>query len=298
MSTSDAKPKNQTGEQATEPSTQAPQRYNAIIRILAGEGKESISVHKDVLCKGSDFFVKACSKAWLQDEEDKYITDGVVTVEAVDLTTMDLYIHWKYYDKVDISRIHDARIQPTTGSTRKAHDGTANILSEMKELVKLYVAGDYFLEGYHLSNQVISELAIRVERWSNGSPFTSGSIIDYVWDNTSPNATLRSLILDSCSATATMESLLDGSGYPQEFIHDLMLRGIELRDLEPSIKVPRIETHCQYHQHKGEQAPEEKGKCKEWARDAKWSVAGLPVRKLELRAQRPVFPQTGWSLVP
>ncbi|KAK5740097.1 Ankyrin repeat and BTB/POZ domain-containing protein 1 [Elasticomyces elasticus] len=278
MSTSHGKPKHQTNEQATEPSTQAPQCYNAIIRILAGEGRESISVHKDVLCRNSDFFVKACSKAWMQEEEDKYLTDGIVTVETVDLTTMDLYIHWK--------------------RPRKAHDGTAYNLSEIEELVKLYVAGDYFLQSYHLSNQIISELAIRVERWSNGSPFTSGSIIDYVWDNTAPDATLRSLILDSCSATATMESLLDGSGYPQEFIHDLMLRGIELRDLEPSIKVPRIETHCRYHEHKGEQAAEEKGKCKEWARNAKWSVAGLPVKKLELRSQRPVFPEPGWSLVP
>ncbi|KAK3656311.1 Ankyrin repeat and BTB/POZ domain-containing protein 1 [Elasticomyces elasticus] len=297
MSTSDGKPKNQAGEQAPEPFTQAPQRYNAVIRLLAGKDRESISVHRDVLCRGSDFFVKACSKAWLQDEEDKYITDGIVTVEAVDLTTMDLYIHGKYYDKIDISRIHDVRKRPTTSGPRKAHDGTACNLSEIGELVRLYVAGDYFLESYHLSNQIISELAIRVERWSNGSPFIEGSLIDYVWDNTAPDATLRSLILDSCSATATMESLLDGSGYPQEFIHDLMLRGIELRDLEPSIKVPRIETHCRYHEHKGDQAAEEKARCKEWARDAKWSVAGLPVKKLELRAQRPVFPEPGWSLV-
>ncbi|KAK5679244.1 Ankyrin repeat and BTB/POZ domain-containing protein 1 [Elasticomyces elasticus] len=251
MSTSDAKPKNQTGEQATEPSTQVPQRYNAIIRILAGEGRESISVHKDVLCRNSDFFVKACSKAWLQEEEDKYITAGIVTVEAVDLTTMDLYIHWKYYDKVDISRIHNVRKPPTKGALREAHDRTTDNLSEIEELVKLYVAGDYFLESYHLSNQIISELAIRVERWSNGSPFTEGSLIDYVWDNTASDATLRSLILDSCSATATLESLLGDLRYPQEFIHDRELREIELRGLAPPMRKPKIKTHCyMYHEHK------------------------------------------------
>ncbi|KAK5732052.1 Ankyrin repeat and BTB/POZ domain-containing protein 1 [Elasticomyces elasticus] len=194
MSISNAKPKNQTNEQATEPSTQAPQRYNAIIRILAGEDRESISVHKDVLCRNSDFFVKACSKAWMQEEEDKYLTDGIVTVETVDLTTMDLYIHWKYYDKVDISRIHDVRKEATTGGPRKAHDRTTDNLGEIEELVKLYVAGKYFLESYRLSNQIISELAIRVERWSNGSPFTGESIIDYVWDNTASGELLRSLI--------------------------------------------------------------------------------------------------------
>ncbi|KAK4950088.1 Ankyrin repeat and BTB/POZ domain-containing protein 1 [Elasticomyces elasticus] len=309
MSTSEAKPKNQTGEQATEPSTQSPQRYNTIIRILAGKGKESISVHKDVLCRGSDFFVKACSKAWLQEEEEEYITDGVIAIETVDPTTMDLYIHWKYYDKVDISRIHDARNQPTTGSPRKAHDGTANILSEIEELVKLYVAGDYFLESYHLSNQVISELAIRTARWSNGSPFTGGSIIDYVWDNTAPGTSLRSLILDSYNATATVESLLRGPQYPEEFTHDRELREIELRGLAPPMRKPKIKTLCYMsHEHKGEQAAEEKAKCRKWAEaqmtarnkgacDSTRRAQGLPAKIVGGGAQRPVFPETGWLLL-
>ncbi|KAK4892957.1 Ankyrin repeat and BTB/POZ domain-containing protein 1 [Elasticomyces elasticus] len=276
------------------------QRYNAIIRILAGEGRESISVHKDVLCRNSDFFVKACSKAWMQEEEDKYFTDGIVTVETVDLTTMDLYIHWKYYGKIDISRIHAVR-GPETKSDR------SNI-SEVEALLKLYVAGKYFFESSRLSNQVISELAIRVERWRNGSPFTGGSLIDYVWDNTASGDTLRSFILDSCSASATMESFLVSSRYPQEFYQDVISRRIELRGLEPSVRVPGIKTHCLYHEHKGERAAEEKVECRKWAEeqmlagkkrtcDENRRARELPVKEVGNRAPQPVFPQPGWSMV-
>jgi len=55
--------------------------YSETITVLVGETEESAVVHKDVICRKSDFFVAACSRRWAEGRE-KTVRLPLVTPEV------------------------------------------------------------------------------------------------------------------------------------------------------------------------------------------------------------------------
>ncbi|KAK4966503.1 hypothetical protein LTR42_011668 [Elasticomyces elasticus] len=225
-------------------------RATEVFTIIAGTGnnKGSLLAYTDILCHDSSYFQKSCSERWAGHN------DRTTTIEAVDFKTFDLYYHWKISGKIDLTRLQ---------RTVKGEDEFAKSQFEISELIKLYVAGEYFEDGSQLSNQVMDELIVQLGRWNTlqSSAFTDNSIATYVWDNTGTEAKLRQFAIDSCASTATRNSLEGNATFPAGFTHEILLRAIDFRGLGSSATAPQLSSRCEYHVHKGENAHVDKGKC-------------------------------------
>ncbi|KAK5679250.1 hypothetical protein LTS10_008065 [Elasticomyces elasticus] len=224
--------------------------YSEVSSIVAGTGnnKGSLLAYTDILCHDSLYFQKSCSERWAGHN------DRTTTIEAVDFKTFDLYYHWKISGKIDLTRLQ---------RTVKEEDKFAKSQFEISELIKLYVAGEYFEDGSRLSNQVMDELIVQLGRWNTlqSSPFTNSSIATYVWDNTGTESKLRQFAIDSCASTATRKSLEDNAIFPAGFTHEILLRAVDFRGLGSPATAPWLSSRCKYHVHKGENADADKGKC-------------------------------------
>ncbi|KAK3656304.1 hypothetical protein LTR56_003005 [Elasticomyces elasticus] len=224
--------------------------YSEVFSIVAGTGsnKGSLLAYTDILCHDSSYFQKSRSERWASHN------DRTTTIEAVDFKTFDLYYHWKISGKIDLTRLQ---------RTVKGEDEFAKSQFEIRERIKLYVAGEYFEDGSQLSNQVMDELIVQLGRWNTlqSSPFTNSSIATYVWDNTGTESTLRQFAIDSCASTATRKSLKDNAVFPVGFTHEILLRAIDFRGLGSSATAPQLTSRCKYHVHKGENASTDKEKC-------------------------------------
>ncbi|KAK5692151.1 hypothetical protein LTR97_011325 [Elasticomyces elasticus] len=145
----------------------------------------------------------------------------------------------------------------------KGEDEFAKSQFEISELIKLYVAGEYFEDGSQLSNQVMDELIVQFGRWNTlqSSPFTDSVIATYIWDNTGTESKLRQFAIDSCASTATRKSVKDNAVFPVGFTHEILLRAIDFRGLASSATAPQLSSRCKYHVHKDENASTDKEKC-------------------------------------
>ncbi|KAK5740090.1 hypothetical protein LTR17_004802 [Elasticomyces elasticus] len=217
--------------QATTRATINSPSYSEVFSIVAGTGnnKGSLLAYTDILCHDSSYFQKSCSERWAGHN------DRTTTIEAVDFKTFDL----------------------------KEEAEFAKSQFEISELIKLYVAGEYFEDGSQLSDQVMDELIVQLGRWNTAqcSPFTNSSNATYVWDNTGTESKLRQFAIDSCASTATRKSLKDNANFPAGFTHEILLRAIDFRGLGSSATVPQPTSRCKYHVHKGENANTDKEKC-------------------------------------
>ncbi|KAK1090346.1 hypothetical protein LTR48_008467, partial [Friedmanniomyces endolithicus] len=70
--------------------------YSGTITILAGIRETLFEVHKDIICRHSDFFVASCSEAWAEGKE------GTVKLPTVESATVKLYIHWAYTSNINL----------------------------------------------------------------------------------------------------------------------------------------------------------------------------------------------------
>ncbi|KAK3635440.1 hypothetical protein LTR56_014724 [Elasticomyces elasticus] len=217
--------------QATTRATINSPSYSEVFSIVAGTGnnKGSLLAYTDILCHDSSYFQKSCSERWAGH------SDRTTTIEAVDFRTFDLYYHWKISGKIDLTRLQ---------RTVKGEDEFAKSQFEISELIKLYVAAEYFEDGSQLSNRVMDELIVQLGRWNTFqcSPFTNSSNATYVWDNTGTESKLRQFAIDSLHS-------------------EILLRAIDFRGLGSSATVPQPSSRCNYHVHKGENASTDKEKC-------------------------------------
>ncbi|KAK5728056.1 hypothetical protein LTR17_012253 [Elasticomyces elasticus] len=172
------KSSDEVGEQPT-PKKFRP-AYLDNITILAGPEETPLTVHQDIICAKSDFFKAACSETWTKGKE------STIQVRTVETDVMKLYIHWTYKDQVCLDIID------TTPTTRKIHLSTFL-------LFKLYVAADMFLDTA-LKNAVTDQL---VYMSCHRKCFATPECYNWTWENTSPGASLRKLILDISAARAS-----------------------------------------------------------------------------------------------
>ncbi|KAK5705936.1 hypothetical protein LTR17_021227 [Elasticomyces elasticus] len=220
--------------------------YANIFTVLAGPERAPFLVHKDRLCRDSDFFVKACSRAWQKDEKKE------VPVEGVEPSIMALYIHWKYEHRIDLDLVPDPRAEKPVNLAQWILD-EQKLEHEISQLIRLYVAGDMLLDN-SVINEVIDELAIRSERMKDEScMFVDSEHIPYVWEHTGVESGLRTFMLDSCAARANLDPTAKET-YPSDFFVELACRQMELRDCMSAEYNPTVSGRCQYHEHPGPSA--------------------------------------------
>lgn len=69
--------------------------WSELVTVVAGEKKISFKLHRKVLCENSDFFRKALSGPWKENEEKS------VTLPEIDALSFKVYASWIYSHKVD-----------------------------------------------------------------------------------------------------------------------------------------------------------------------------------------------------
>ncbi|KAK5710520.1 hypothetical protein LTR15_012938 [Elasticomyces elasticus] len=242
----------QAASQITTPARVLPD-YANIFTVLAGPERAPFLVHKDRLCRDSDFFVKACSRTWQKDEKKE------VPVEGVSAAIMALYIHWKYEHRIDLDLVPDPRAEKPVNLAQWILD-EQKLEHEISQLIRLYVAGDMLLDN-RVMNEVIDELAIRSERMKDEScMFVDTEHIPYVWEHTGAESGLRTFMLESCAARANLDPS-DKESYPSDFFVELGCRQMELRDCMSAEYNPTVSGRCQYHEHHGPGAHAARQQC-------------------------------------
>ncbi|KAK5679260.1 hypothetical protein LTS10_008075 [Elasticomyces elasticus] len=213
--------------------------YSNIFTVLAGPERTPFLVHKDRLCRDSDYFVKACSRAWQKDEKKE------VPVEGVEPSIMSLYIHWKYEHKIDLDLVP---FETPDDTSEYADLDEQKLEHEISQLIRLYVAGDMLLDK-RMMNEVIDELSILSDRARDDSwIFVNCEHVDYVWEYTGIDSKLRTFILDSCAARAYLD-MSAKEIYPSDFFVELACRQMELRDRMSAGYYPAVVGRCLYHEH-------------------------------------------------
>ncbi|KAK4892936.1 hypothetical protein LTR27_008664 [Elasticomyces elasticus] len=222
-----------------------PQRnYSNVFTVLAGPERAPFLAHKDRLCHDSDFFVKACSRAWQKDEKKE------VPVEGVEPSIMSLYIHWKYEHKIDLDLVP---FETPDGTSGWADLDEQKLEHEISQLIRLYVAGDMLLDK-GVMNEVIDELSILSDRARDDSwMFVNCEHVDFVWEYTGIDSKLRTFIIDSCAARACLD-MSDKEVYPSDFFVQLACRQMELRARMTAQYYPTVVGRCLYHEHEGSTA--------------------------------------------
>ncbi|KAK5740091.1 hypothetical protein LTR17_004803 [Elasticomyces elasticus] len=173
--------------------------------------------------------------------------EKTVTVEAVEPSTMRMYIHWKYTGKFDLGINNLFRLNDPSNED----DIPSHI---MRALLWFYVACDVFLDE-QAKNAVMNQIIERTDRLMNRCIFAAADHIQYVWENTGPESKLRKYVLETCAAKASPADLADMTRYPPEFFHELAVLHTRIRDNVPS-GLPGLRATmarpCVYHDHAGE----------------------------------------------
>ena len=204
------------------------------VTVLAGDTEEPVVVHKDIVCRRSNYFVAACSKAWAEDGKKP------IRLDSVDADTFSLFIGWAYTGKIDndIANVHGA---PKVVNT--AVD-SAMIDEAVRRLTRLYIAADMLLTS-QLRRDVVDQILQR-----NIHPrLTDAVAVKYVWEHTLADAALRRLLVDVYAAQ--MQEGMFRRLRPvfcEEFLLDLACRLLD--GAKP--KLPGYGDRCHYHDHASE----------------------------------------------
>ncbi|KAK5710531.1 hypothetical protein LTR15_012949 [Elasticomyces elasticus] len=205
--------------------------FSDAFTVLAGPDREPTIVHRDTLCRDSEYFTAACSSTWQRQEEK------IVTVEHVQPFAMRMYVYWKYTRRIDIR----SRIAMPTLTDQD--DESTHIL---RALLRLYVACDIFIDD-NAKNGVMDCIIIAAGEWNDGCGFVQADHISYVWKNTTTESKLRKFVLDSCVCRAKQDDLSDRNQFPPEFFHELALRYCSTRHGGLAEEMMR---RCMYHDHR------------------------------------------------
>ncbi|KAK3662070.1 hypothetical protein LTR22_007042 [Elasticomyces elasticus] len=226
--------------------------YGDAFSVLAGSESIPFIVHRGTLCRDSDFFVKACSGKWVGKGKKN-------PMHGVEPGTFDLYVHWKYSDKIEPGRI------PELFAPEDSAKPTAKRTHEISELLKLSVAADHLLDTGRLQDAVIDEILLRSDSSTDyplANVLTFSSLIDWIWEHTPPDCKLRALAIDSC-ATSVDPVILQQNDYPNSFLLQLAVRQAILRgSASYGRDGPSISRRCDYHVHHGSYADDAAYSCR------------------------------------
>lgn len=232
-----------------------------MVTVLAGGSEEPFIVHRDILCKKSEFFKSACSPEWLRGQERR------IRVPLVEPTIFELYAHWLYSDKVEVeldmletnAGAIEAGLCNSDECSLQLSDAPENEAleehnkAETLQLTQLYVAADMLLDK-ELKLRVMDEMARRTGH--HRLKLTSDTLL-YVYANTTRGCGLRLFVFDrflSSKSEKRERYLLESeSELPKEYFVDLAVRQVQMVGKDCRKISPRFNRRCRYHDHQTEE---------------------------------------------
>ncbi|KAK1049605.1 hypothetical protein LTR74_017250 [Friedmanniomyces endolithicus] len=198
--------------------------YSGTITILAGIRETLFEVHKDIICRHSDFFVASCSEAWAEGKE------GTVKLPTVESATVKLYIHWAYTGNINLDVLDGPGLASNYGQTA--------------QLLRLYIAADMFLNRI-MKNKTMDAILQRMSMRTFAIDWHSANL---VWDNTTGDSPLRSAILHWSAATTTRDGFSKAVlSLRPAFVIDLAGMLLDLKGEAAFAMYPTYERRSQYH---------------------------------------------------
>ncbi|KAK5679255.1 hypothetical protein LTS10_008070 [Elasticomyces elasticus] len=249
--------------------------------VLAGSERVALVVPKEFLCRGSEYFIGACSTSWQRGESK------TVTVEDVRPTTMRVYLRWKETRKVKLEYedLIDSK-GPTHDDVEEEDEWQEGYSpSAEREVLRaylwLYVACDAFLDD-DAKNAVMDSIVelcwpSEEEYISNPNDYvlsSSPEFIHYIWENTDAESKLREFLLDTCVGELTAEQLGNAARYPSDFADELAVLRTVVRENKAKELYAKKAKPCSYHDHRKAEREKQKqteaherryGSRQEWA---------------------------------
>lgn len=206
--------------------------------MLVGEDEQKFVVHKNIICKSSDFFRSACSGEWLEAQEK------TVRLPERDPISFGVYLGWLYTSEID-ARDENVGDVSTPGLTYSADmpDGEYDAL--IGRLIDVYSLGD-MLQDDGFRNAVVDDI-IRFSEATNSLP--SGLWIHGIWDLVPRRSKLARLLVDYYAADYTCFSE-DVEKIPESFVREIAKVCVEERAMLLDKRKPRNRPKCFYHDHK------------------------------------------------
>ena len=193
--------------------------YVDTITILAGSDEVPFTVHKDVICAKSDFFIAACSGNWRENE------DGVVRLPTVEARVVKLYIHWCYANKVEVAILNDSKVDDVADNNKDW------CRLRTKVLIRSYAAANMLLD--EMLMDAIMDGMIRLD--SGDLLKLSHKSVQEVMENVGTGSELYALIVD-CAGDSVRRDLLElFSQYPSRFLAEVAVRLREISGKDESM---------------------------------------------------------------
>jgi hypothetical protein len=151
------------------------QNFGDTFTVLVGPvgDEQKFTVHKDLVCAGSKFFMAASSERWTESKEE------AVRLPEIKKETFQAYVVWVYAGKVSVSKSIKSHAKLAAGE-------------ELREIVYLYLLGDV-LDDLQLRNAAMRAIVTGLKDW-NVQP--SCNLINHIWDSTPPGSLLRNMLVD------------------------------------------------------------------------------------------------------
>lgn len=170
-----------------------------IVTVLVGPNMQRFAVHKDVICKGSEFFRAACSTRWLEGQEK------LVRLPEVRPNVFQVYLDWAY---TGILAVEDAQ---TPEVDRGRSSGG---------IIDVYLLGDV-LGDVKLRNQAMQLLNTHVSEWK----IPSIPSICKIFENTPANSKLRDWAVDITIMRQSRQRFSQATAYyPAEFLSQIAVK--------------------------------------------------------------------------
>ncbi|CAF9937485.1 MAG: hypothetical protein HETSPECPRED_000551 [Heterodermia speciosa] len=152
-----------------------------MVTLLVGDKETPFNIHMDLLCKASPFFKSAfmgagnfmetCSKSMKLPEDDP--------------ATMDRLIHWVYFGCYPVD---------SKSTTKSSDQQKGSLDASLMPFATLYVAADKY-GIIELKNHVIHQLFDIAIQGKFSMATLNVKLIGYIYENTTPGSTLRSLLV-------------------------------------------------------------------------------------------------------
>lgn len=168
-----------------------------------GPNEQLFGVHKDVICKDSDFFRAACSTNWLEGQEK------LVRLPEVKPSVFQVYLDWAY---TGILAVEDAQ-------TPEEDRGRSS-----SGIIDVYLLGDV-LGDVKLRNQAMQLLNTHVIEHK----LPSYHSIRKIFRNTPTNSNLRKWAVDVVIMRYDRDRFAQhAANYPAEFVAQMAMRLLEI----------------------------------------------------------------------
>ncbi|TKA66527.1 hypothetical protein B0A55_10252 [Friedmanniomyces simplex] len=225
-------------------SKQLRSNYNATITVLVGPSEASFTVHKDLICRNSKFFEKACSGDWKEARE------RTVRLAGTNASFFQIYVEKLYFPTANL---YDNTADALRPSAKPFLVMDRNEV--LFQLCQIWALGDY-LQDHGFQNAVVDTLAMNAAQ-----EVPSGSTVEWVVGNTSTDSPLRKWLvnalipyLTSAPLAAALLEELTGK-LPADFL--MLLLKLRVKSLPASVRGPApLGDKCMYHVH-----PEGTAKC-------------------------------------